>query len=270
MKNKLFTIGGLSKLTGVHIRCLRYYEQIGILKPDYVEEDSGYRYYGFYQMRIVEAIQYCVELDIPLKEFTKFISEADGNIDYAALVSYGSEIAEQKMKSIQLRREFLQNMQREIAHAERCCENQSIKSLLPEKYCWAIPYTGTQTGENFNRRIYQLVTEIEAHGLRAGYNNGQLAVYKDGKVEEYMFIDLRETDKNLMDFPQVIKIPGGEYECVVSKESHIQKAPLIFAEQFSNPYRKIVVEVELFSEKFHYNDPVFELRCSSIKENSGL
>ena len=107
MKHRLFTIGGLSKLTGVHVRCLRYYEQLGILKPDYVDESSGYRYYSFYQMRIVEAIQYCVELDIPLKEFSRFISAKDGKIDYASLVTYGTEIAEQKMKSIQMRKEFL-------------------------------------------------------------------------------------------------------------------------------------------------------------------
>ena len=30
-KNHLFSIGRLSKLTGVHVQSLRYYEEIGIL-----------------------------------------------------------------------------------------------------------------------------------------------------------------------------------------------------------------------------------------------
>lgn len=265
MKHRLFTIGGLSKLTGVHVRCLRYYEQLGILKPDYVDESSGYRYYSFYQMRIVEAIQYCVELDIPLKEFSRFISEKDGKIDYASLVTYGTEIAEQKMKSIQMRKEFLQKMQKEISHAGNCYKNRHVKEFIAEKHCWAIPYDGVQTGEEFNSRIYQLVTEIEKHGLRAGYNNGQF-MFCNGEIQEtYLFIDLWNVGENIADYPQIIKIPGGEYECVVSRESHIQKAPEIFSEQFAAPYPKIVVEVELFSAQFHYNQPVFELRCLSIK-----
>ena len=264
MKNRLFTIGGLSKLTGVHIRCLRYYEQLGILKPDFVDKTSGYRYYSFYQMRIVEAIQYCVELDIPLKEFPRFISEQDGKIDYAALITYGNEIAEQKMKSIQMRRDFLQNTQREIFHAEKCGKDKYVKDFIPEKYCWAIPYDGVQIGEEFNNKMYQLVTEIESHGFKAGYNNGQFMLCNGEKRETYLFIDLRETDDNADDYPQIVKIPAGEYECIVSRESHIQKAPQIFVEQFSNSYPKMVVEVELFSAQVHYNSPVFELRCLSI------
>ena len=41
-KNRLFSIGKLSTLTGVHIQSLRYYEELGILKPAYVDPQSGY------------------------------------------------------------------------------------------------------------------------------------------------------------------------------------------------------------------------------------
>ena len=76
-KKSLFSIGKLSKLTGVHIQSLRYYEELGILKPAYINPDSLYRYYTFSHMRIVEAIQYCADLDIPLKQFKNFILEKE-------------------------------------------------------------------------------------------------------------------------------------------------------------------------------------------------
>ena len=88
-KKRLFSIGKLSKLTGVHVQSLRYYETIGILKPAYIDPESHYRYYTFSQTRIVEAIQYCVELDIPLKNFRAFLSERDGQIDYSGLLEHG-------------------------------------------------------------------------------------------------------------------------------------------------------------------------------------
>ena len=40
----LISIGDLSKLTGVNIKSLRYYEKIGVLLPAYVDPDSRYRY----------------------------------------------------------------------------------------------------------------------------------------------------------------------------------------------------------------------------------
>lgn len=61
-KTRYFSIGKLSKLSGVHIQSLRYYQQLGILQPARIDPDTQYRYYTFAQLRIVEAIQYCVEL----------------------------------------------------------------------------------------------------------------------------------------------------------------------------------------------------------------
>ena len=43
-KQNLLTIGNLSKQTGVHVKSLRYYGQLGILLPAYTDPDTGYRY----------------------------------------------------------------------------------------------------------------------------------------------------------------------------------------------------------------------------------
>lgn len=260
-KKGLFSIGRLSKLTGVHIQSLRYYEELGILKPAYIDPESKYRYYTFAHMRIVEAIQYCADLDIPLKQFQDFLLEQDGKIDYSKLISYGKELTYQKIQRIQTRLRFLENMQQEMAHAEVCHSQQIISAYMQEKICWAIPYSGTQSGADFHSALYRLISDVESNGLRAGYNNGQLLIYKGKEYKSYIFIDIRETDKSLDDFTQIVRIPAGNYLCMVSKESHIEKAPEIFPELFSMPYDKIVVEVEMLTEKFSYTKPVFEIRC---------
>lgn len=261
-KKRLFSIGKLSKLTGVHIQSLRYYETLGILKPAYVDPESQYRYYTFSHMRIVEAIQYCAELDIPLKQFGAFLLEKDGQIDYSKLIDYGVELTNQKMQRIQKRLSFLENVQRELLHAEDCCSNPAVKTYFPEKLCWAIPYEGTQAASDFHSAVYRLIADMESHGLRAGYNNGQMLIGTQGDMKSYLFIDIRETNREIEAFPQILHIPAGEYLCKVSEESNIRKAPEIFPELFQQSYDKVVIEVELFSEKFHYATPVFEIRCS--------
>lgn len=262
MKKNYFSIGKLSKLTGVHIQSLRYYDELGILKPAWIDPVTSYRYYAFFHVRIVEAIQYCVDLEIPLKQFPKFLKEKNGEIDYSRLMEYGTEVTKQKMLQIQNRLRFLENVQKEISHAKACISSEYTKSFLSEKICWTMPYDGLQSDVDFHSAVYKLISDIENHGLKAGYNNGQFMVVNKKERKSYLFIDIKETEKKLEDFPQIMRIPAGEYVSVVSKESRVHRAPEIFQEQFAQDYDKVIVEVELFTGTFHYAEPVYELRCN--------
>jgi DNA-binding transcriptional MerR regulator len=42
----MFRIGDFSKLTRVSVKALRFYDEVGLLKPTYVDRDTGYRYYS--------------------------------------------------------------------------------------------------------------------------------------------------------------------------------------------------------------------------------
>ncbi len=46
----MYRIGEFSKLTKTTIKALRYYDEIGLLKPEYVDEENGYRYYTTSQL----------------------------------------------------------------------------------------------------------------------------------------------------------------------------------------------------------------------------
>ena len=100
-KQNLLTIGNLSKQTGVHVKSLRYYEQLGILLPAYTDPDTGYRYYTLSQIPVVHAICACIFLDIPLKEFTGFLTRDQRRIHYKKLFSHGTMLAHRKIRDIQ-------------------------------------------------------------------------------------------------------------------------------------------------------------------------
>ncbi|AZV42873.1 hypothetical protein BAOM_2264 [Peribacillus asahii] len=44
-----FTIGEVSKLFKVKIATLRYYDEIGLLRPEFIDEKNNYRYYSTQQ-----------------------------------------------------------------------------------------------------------------------------------------------------------------------------------------------------------------------------
>ena len=55
--NKLYTIGETAKLLGVSPRTLRYYDEINLIKPTYIDEDTGYRYYTFEKFHYIDRIK---------------------------------------------------------------------------------------------------------------------------------------------------------------------------------------------------------------------
>ena len=68
----MMAVNEVSKLTGVSIRTLQYYDTIGLLKPiEYTE--SGYRLYDDTSLERLQQILLFKELEFPLKEIKKII-----------------------------------------------------------------------------------------------------------------------------------------------------------------------------------------------------
>lgn len=61
------TVKELSKLTGISVRTLHYYDEIGLLKPT-EKSEAGYRLYDDKAMETLQQILFFREFDIPLKE----------------------------------------------------------------------------------------------------------------------------------------------------------------------------------------------------------
>lgn len=66
------SIGALSRLSGVSIRALHHYDQIGLLQPSEVAE-SGYRYYDDAAIERLWQILFYRELDFPLAEIGEIL-----------------------------------------------------------------------------------------------------------------------------------------------------------------------------------------------------
>lgn len=64
----MYKIGEFSKITDTSIRTLRYYDNIDILKPSYVDNFTNYRYYTDDDKLNLEYIKYLKSLGYSLEE----------------------------------------------------------------------------------------------------------------------------------------------------------------------------------------------------------
>lgn len=72
------TVKDVSKLTGVSVRTLHYYDAIGLLTPTKVT-DAGYRMYDNTALSRLQSILLFRELQFPLKEIKEFLDSPDFN-----------------------------------------------------------------------------------------------------------------------------------------------------------------------------------------------
>lgn len=60
--------------TGVSIRTIHYYDEIGLLTPAYVDKITGYRYYDENSILRMQEILFYRELDFPLKSIKAILT----------------------------------------------------------------------------------------------------------------------------------------------------------------------------------------------------
>ena len=92
-KNKYYSIGKVSSICDVPIKTLRYYDQIGLLVPQYRKEDGHYRYYEHTQLLTLHIIRKLRLLGVSLKDIQRIIQNCDNAAMEQCVVSRMHEIS---------------------------------------------------------------------------------------------------------------------------------------------------------------------------------
>jgi len=77
LQEQLLPIGRFSRLTGLTVKALRHYDELGLLPPAAVDEETGYRYYAPSQVAVAEAIANLRRLEMPLDDVATLIRADD-------------------------------------------------------------------------------------------------------------------------------------------------------------------------------------------------
>src|SRR5579859_5499209 len=105
----MYTVKKLAKLSGISIRTLRFYDEIGLLKPAYYGE-NGYRYYEEEQLLLLQQILFFRELEFPLSEVKKILGNK--SFDKVKTLESHKLILQQNAKRMQ---QLIQTIDKTIA-----------------------------------------------------------------------------------------------------------------------------------------------------------
>lgn len=166
-----YTIQKLGKMAGVSTRTLRYYDEIGILKPARINS-SGYRIYGQKEIDLLQQILFYRALEVDLASIKSIIT-SPGYDRIQALGEHREKLLE---KREQLNR-LLANLDKTIASAEgrMTMSNQEkfegFKKKIVEdnekKYGAEVRAKyGDETVDNSNKKVLNMTQEEYEHAER--------------------------------------------------------------------------------------------------------
>lgn len=135
-KYELFSIGSVAKMFHLSTGSLRHYEKIGLVKPEYINQETGYRYYSTRQFECLNTIRYLRVLGVPLPQIAGFLENRD--------ISKMQEMLLQQKDEVVRRQNALRNIEKKIDNrllqlqaamqAEK--ETVQIKRIGPRRIAW--------------------------------------------------------------------------------------------------------------------------------------
>lgn len=130
-----YTVGQLSKYTGIPKQTLRYYGKFGILKPDVINKENGYRYYSLYQFLKIRRITELKELGLSLKEIKNIVDNQSLDTNLKVLEMQNKMIDEKirELNEIKEKIEYDANLIRNYEYYRKSHKKIQVKEL-PERY----------------------------------------------------------------------------------------------------------------------------------------
>ena len=116
-KSGLFQIGDIANLFHLSVGTLRHYEKQGLLQPEYIDPETGYRYYSTRQFESLNTIRYLRVLD----QIADFLKNRD--------INHIQELLRQQKEAVVQKRKELENIERKIDNRLRQIEDAVSSEL---------------------------------------------------------------------------------------------------------------------------------------------
>ena len=134
----MLTIGKMAQLNNISDQALRLYDRIGLLKPDYVDEQTGYRYYNIKQCARLDMIQYMKELGMSLKQIKEHLDRQDISVIQEVLKRQKKLIDEKIEELNQKQKAVIRSIESYNRYAASPREGVVVIEHLPQRkiYCY--------------------------------------------------------------------------------------------------------------------------------------
>jgi len=140
----MYTIGQFSLITRLSVRTLRKYHEMGLLLPDYTDDETGYRYYKESSIERAQIITGLRELEFPLKDIKSILESCSEDEDILDQLIQQRDRISQQLTQIQEVEKGLQLVIQQAQKRQRLPEDSEPIQIkeVPELFVAGIRATG--------------------------------------------------------------------------------------------------------------------------------
>jgi DNA-binding transcriptional MerR regulator len=132
----MFKIGEFSRFSQVSVKTLRYYDEIGLLKPSQTDRFSGYRYYTAEQMSRLNKILALKDLGLTLEQIAHLMKEDLPAAQLRGILRLKQVEIQQRLEEEQTRLNRVETRLRQIEQEDSMSAYEVvIKKLEPQLVC---------------------------------------------------------------------------------------------------------------------------------------
>jgi DNA-binding transcriptional MerR regulator len=164
-----YTVKKLAGISGVSVRTLHFYDEVGLLKPAY-HGPNGYRFYEEPQLLILQQILFYRELGFELKQIKKILGRSDFD-KVAALESHRKVLR----KNLSRTRKLIVTIDKTIEHlkgTKKMKSQELFEGFDPAQQAKHEQYLIDRFGEGMKENIAQSKQKVKnwtkAHWERSG------------------------------------------------------------------------------------------------------
>jgi MerR family transcriptional regulator, thiopeptide resistance regulator len=153
-----YTVKKLAEMSGVSVRALHFYDEVGLLKPAYLGE-NGYRFYEEAQLLMLQQILFYRELGFELKAIKNILGRNDFD-KIAALESHREVLS----KNLAQTRKLIVTIDKTIKHLKGTKKMKSRELFVgfnPEEQAKHEQYLIDRYGEGMRERIEQSKRKVK-------------------------------------------------------------------------------------------------------------
>lgn len=222
MNVNYYTIGEFSKISGVNIKSLRYYNKIEVLIPDYTNPDTGYRYYSYNQLRELNLIQFCIAMNVPLKTYKDYIK--NGLLDYEEFLNYCKDIAYRNFLKSKRNIQFVDYEFEGISLLRQHGIRRVYERNYHSKRMLALyPIKQADKQESYTKALSYIQSVIHKEDWITFFDNGILELYEQDTWNHYAYCEVFTENFEHDSRIRIIQVPAESVVCIMDSYDALDK-----------------------------------------------
>ncbi len=210
----MLNIGEFARLGQVSRRMLRHYDELGLLPPDRIDPDSGYRFYSVHQLGRLHRIVALRDIGFGLEQIRQILTQDISVEELRGMLRLRRAQIEQTLGEEQDRLRRVEAHLRALEWSETVeLQDIVIKQTQPIRVAQASAggLTHADIAAAFGRLLPQVIAHLEAVGAKPGISVG---VYEDdggtapeGGIVLHAGFDVGDRDVPDSDTVRVVSLP---------------------------------------------------------------